>query len=136
VAPRLLNPAHAVYRLVLDPGRRVPLRDVSTASTGRQSSFYSAVGDHRGLPPSTVTFSSSYIAPYFPLEGVEPDRRDLPEVPADWTTKDVSRENQLSLDDIQPDRVDEMPRMLALFSSYQWVSVEFLIQKLLMQLQD
>ncbi|KAN0104420.1 hypothetical protein V8E51_010165 [Hyaloscypha variabilis] len=89
------------------PGRRVPLRDVSAASTGRQSSFYSAVGDHRGLPPSTVTFSSSYIAPYFPLEGVEPDRRDLPDLPAGLEDEGFSREKQLTLDDIQRDRVDE-----------------------------
>jgi hypothetical protein len=89
------------------PGRRIPLRDVSAASTGRQSSFYSAVGEHRGLPPSTVTFSSSYIAPYFPLEAVEPDRRDLPDLPADLGDEGFSRENQLSLDDIQRDRVDE-----------------------------
>jgi hypothetical protein len=87
------------------PGRRIPLRDLS-ASTGRQSSFYSAVGDHRGLPPTSVTFSSSYMAPYFPLEGVEPDTKDLPELSAteDETT---SKDHQLGLDDIRPDRVDE-----------------------------
>lgn len=89
------------------PGRRVPLRDASAASTGGQSSFYSAVGDHRGLPPSTVTFSSSYIAPYFPLEGVEPDRRDLPDMPADLENEGFSSETQLCLDDIQPDSVDD-----------------------------
>lgn len=89
------------------PGRRIPLRDVSAASTGRQSSFYSAVGDHRGLPPSTVTFSSSYIAPYFPLEGVEPDRRDLPEIAVDLGNDGFLGGNHLTLNDIQPDRVDE-----------------------------
>ena len=89
------------------PGRRVPLRDVSAASTGRQSSFYSAVGDHRGLPPSSVTFSSSCIAPYFPLEGVEPDRKDLPELPTELEDAGFVREKRITLDDIQPDRVDE-----------------------------
>ncbi|KAK0118187.1 hypothetical protein ONS95_012492 [Cadophora gregata] len=83
------------------PGRRTPVRDVSV-STGRQSSFYSALGDHRGMPPSSVTFSSSYAAPYFPLEGVEPDTKDLP------TSRDSTNDNdpQLGLDDIHPDRVD------------------------------
>ncbi|KAG4431597.1 hypothetical protein IFR05_012923 [Cadophora sp. M221] len=83
------------------PGRRIPLRDVS-ASTGRQSSFYSAIGEHRGLPPSTVTFSSSYAAPYFPLEGVEPDTKDLP-TPPDGLDDHAP---QLSLADIRSDRVD------------------------------
>ncbi|KAL2061825.1 hypothetical protein VTL71DRAFT_7203 [Oculimacula yallundae] len=84
------------------PGRRMPLRDVST-STGRQSSFYSAVGENRGLPPSTVMFSSSYAAPYFPLEGVEPDKKDLPNTPDDLDNNDP----RLGLDDISADRVDE-----------------------------
>lgn len=91
------------------PGRRVQLRDVS-ASTGRQSSFYSAVGDHRdhrGLPPSSVTFSSSYIAPYFPLEGVEPDSRDLPIVSAALEDGLDFNETQFGLEDIHQDRVDE-----------------------------
>jgi hypothetical protein len=89
------------------PGRRIPLRDPSAASTGRQSSFYSAVGDHRGLPPSSVTFSSSYIAPYFPLEGVDPDIKDLPEVRGDLDDELFPRDTHLGLDDIQPDRVDD-----------------------------
>ena len=55
-------------------------RDLS-ASTGRQSSFYSAVGEigeRRGTAPSSVAISSSFVAPYFPLEAVEPDAKDLP----------------------------------------------------------
>ena len=88
------------------PGNRVPLRDVST-STGRQSSFYSAVGENRGLPPSSVIFSSSYIAPYFPLEGVQPDPKDLPTVSLDVEDESSSRAEQLGLEDIQPDRVAE-----------------------------
>jgi hypothetical protein len=87
-------------------GRRIPLRDLS-ASTGRQSSFYSAVGDHKGLPPSSVTFSSPYIAPYFPLEGVEPDMKDLPEIRQDHEVFS-SKEVQLGLEDIPTDRVDQM----------------------------
>ncbi|KAF8849995.1 hypothetical protein BDZ45DRAFT_210335 [Acephala macrosclerotiorum] len=88
------------------PGHRIPLRDHST-STGRQSSFYSAVGENRGLPPSSVTFSSSYMAPYFPLEGVEPDTKDLPEVSGNTQLDPFADINQPNLDDIHPDRVDE-----------------------------
>ena len=88
------------------PGQRVPLRDVS-ASTGRQSSFYSAVGESRGLPPSSVTFSSSYIAPYFPLEGVHPDPKDLPTVSLDVEDESTFRARHLGLGDIHPDRVAE-----------------------------
>jgi len=88
------------------PDRRTPLRDMS-ASTGRRSSFYSAVGDHsRGMPPSSVTFSSSFMAPYFPLEGVEPDGKDLPQVSEDEENL-TSQDPQFSLDDIAHDRVDE-----------------------------
>ncbi|KAF4631400.1 hypothetical protein G7Y89_g6733 [Cudoniella acicularis] len=88
------------------PGRRTPLRDIS-ASTGRRSSFYSAVGDHRVLPPSTVTFSSSYMAPYFPLEGVEPDKKDLPPTWEDSEECHSFKEARFALDDVQPDRVNE-----------------------------
>ncbi|CAG8971298.1 hypothetical protein HYALB_00001465 [Hymenoscyphus albidus] len=87
-------------------GHQTPTRDVS-ASTGRRSSFYSAVGEHRGLPSSSVTFSSSYLSPYFPLEAVEPDRRDLPshrQVSDDDASWD---NNKFTLDDIHPDRVDK-----------------------------
>lgn len=85
------------------PGRRIPLRDVS-ASTGRQSSFYSAVGEHRGLPPSSVTFSSSYIAPYFPLEGVEPDRKDVPEISVSYDGF-MDIDTEIGLEDVPQDRV-------------------------------
>ncbi|KAK2630457.1 hypothetical protein QTJ16_001277 [Diplocarpon rosae] len=85
------------------PGRCAPARDIS-ASTGRKSSFYSAIGDNRGLPPSTVTFSSSYAAPYFPLEGVDPDARDLPK--AFEENHEQSDKPQFGLNDIHPDKVE------------------------------
>ncbi len=87
------------------PGRRVPLRDLSV-STGRRSSFYSAVGEHRGLPPSTVTFSSSYIAPYFPLEGVEPDYKDLPELKFSEESTPGSHHG-MGVEDVPVDQFDE-----------------------------
>lgn len=57
-------------------------RNTST-STGRQSSFHSATGDwgdRKGLPPSSVAFSNAYVAPYFPLDTVEPDTDLVPSV--------------------------------------------------------
>lgn len=87
-------------------GHRIPLRDVSV-STGRHSAFYSAVGEERGLPPSSVTFSSSYIEPYFPLEGVEPDPRDLPSITVDDKNTSVDENNQMTLDDIHTSRIGE-----------------------------
>jgi hypothetical protein len=85
------------------------LRDIS-ASTGRQSSFYSAIGDNtdrRGLPPSSVAFSSSYIAPYFPLEAVEPDSSDLPDIIVTNEEKSALELENLSIDDVDPAKFSE-----------------------------
>lgn len=100
-----LSPRSRSLQAGTRPGHQISTRDVS-ASTGRQSSFHSAVGEHRGLPPSSVTFSSSYIAPYFPLEEVEPDATALPTLSADsqCKTKGVS---PLSLDDVDLNFVDD-----------------------------
>lgn len=82
------------------------LRDVSV-STGRHSSFYSAVGEHRGQPTANVTFSSSYLAPHYPLENVEPDLRDLPDVLLEQEDAATIRSRHLELDDVNPDGMDE-----------------------------
>ncbi|APA06183.1 hypothetical protein SS1G_01342 [Sclerotinia sclerotiorum 1980 UF-70] len=82
------------------------LRDLSV-STGRQSSFYSAVGEPKGLPPSSVTFSSSYIAPYFPLAAVEPDLKDLPVLDPETQNDNAMKSPRMNLGDIQPDRVGQ-----------------------------
>lgn len=37
--------------------------------------------ERRGLPPSSVAFSSSIAAPYFPLHATEPDTSDMPPYP-------------------------------------------------------
>ena len=87
-------------------GHSTQVRDISASTGGRKSSFYSAVGEHRGLPPSTVTFSSSYISPYFPLEGVEPDKKDLPPVFLNGQSK-IMNDNQSSLEDIDTSGMDE-----------------------------
>ncbi|KFY37478.1 hypothetical protein V494_04731 [Pseudogymnoascus sp. VKM F-4513 (FW-928)] len=66
-----------------DSLRLTPLpRDISAASTGRQPSFYSAVdhNDLRARTSSSVIFSSPFISPYFPLDEIEPDMGNLPEL--------------------------------------------------------
>ena len=91
------------------PGRPAFFRDVS-ASTGRHSSFYSAVGEHRGQPTTTttnVTFSSSYIAPHYPLDNVEPDLKDLPAVSIDHQDASTLRSRYLELEDVSPESMDE-----------------------------
>lgn len=57
-------------------------RDVSTSSTGRQSSFYSAAdhNDRRSGDSSSVVFSSPFMPPYFPLDNVDPDTKNVPQV--------------------------------------------------------
>lgn len=75
-------PSRSRSKVPLAGQRSKSVRDHS-ASTGRPPSFYSAIGepgDKRGLPPSSVTFSSSYITPYFPLDTVEPDLANVPEL--------------------------------------------------------
>lgn len=61
------------------------VRSKSFSRTSRQSSTRSDSdlrGQPRdGLPPTSVTFASSYEVPYFPLHFVEPDTRDVPTLP-------------------------------------------------------
>jgi len=87
-------------------GQSTQMRDVSASTGGRKSSFYSAVGEHKGLPPSTVTFSSSYLAPYFPLEGVEPDKKHLPSIISNGHNSTFN-ENQPGLEDIDISGMDD-----------------------------
>lgn len=53
---------------------------------GNDRERYGDLGDqerrHRGLPPSSVAFSSPLAAPYFPLQNVEPDDAGLPPIPS------------------------------------------------------
>jgi hypothetical protein len=84
-------------------------RDLS-ASTGRQSSFYSAVGDHgdrRGFPPSSVTILSSYLPPYFPLEAVEPDPKDLPGLLLSDEIETESQSETANLTDVDTQKYSE-----------------------------
>lgn len=65
------------------------IRNIST-STGRQSSFYSAVGDHgdrKGVPNATSSLTSPYIAPHFPLNLIQLDPSKLPDLDVDDETE-------------------------------------------------
>ncbi|MCJ1389681.1 hypothetical protein MMC18_002538 [Xylographa bjoerkii] len=59
-------------------------RSPSVSQVSRKSSRHGRGGIGRvfnGLPPSSVTFASSYEVPYFPLQFIEPDMRDVPVLP-------------------------------------------------------
>jgi hypothetical protein len=93
-------------------GRRPSMhqREFST-STGRHSAFYSAVGDMHGreaLQHSSVTFSSQFFPPYFPLEGVNPDISEaiLQSVEVDEDQLEAEA-LQFGLDDIDPEGLSE-----------------------------
>ncbi|KAH8804976.1 hypothetical protein F5884DRAFT_681490 [Xylogone sp. PMI_703] len=78
-----------------------------STSTSHRSSFHSTVGEFKTSQPSIVTFSSSYIAPHFPLEDIELETIDLPPLPQDTGRDSNSKINYLSLEDIRPDPVNE-----------------------------
>ena len=73
------------------------MRDSSVASTGRQSSFYSAIGvdDRRALQSSSVEFSSPFLQPYFPLENVWPDTDNVPEITSEELKSDEMKNEDL-----------------------------------------
>jgi hypothetical protein len=76
-------------------------RDISVSTTGRQSSFYSAVGDihdRNGPPTSAAVLSSTYMAPNFPLETVDPDVRNVPSLDIDdGYLDDISAPEQIDM---------------------------------------
>ncbi|KAH0562140.1 hypothetical protein GP486_003164 [Trichoglossum hirsutum] len=43
-----------------------------------QAEIASSSEHHKGPPPPSVTFSSTFVAPYFPLSQVQPDLTDVP----------------------------------------------------------
>jgi len=63
-----------------EPDRSKPVSRISRQSSARVSSDLRGL-PRDGLPPTSVTSSSSYEVPYFPLHFVEPDTRDVPVLP-------------------------------------------------------
>ncbi|KAI9764082.1 MAG: hypothetical protein M1840_008886 [Geoglossum simile] len=64
---RIANPFQAKFSSA-PTGEQIPLRRVNPQD----------LAHHNGLPPPSVTFSSAFVAPYFPLLKVQPDQRDVP----------------------------------------------------------
>ena len=87
-----------------DPGARVPL------SLPRSQSLYGLPTEHeremRGLGPSTVTFSSPFACPYFPLDACEPDTKDAPGLP-DYLGGDYNEAGEINFTDATAEGIDE-----------------------------
>ena len=84
------------------------LRDFSTSSE-HHSAFYSAKAEHgHGEParPSTVTFSSQYYPPYFPLKDLHPDITNTA-TPSVESNDDMDEPMEFNLDDIDPEILSE-----------------------------
>lgn len=99
---RSSNAAHSL--------RPPPSRRDGSTSTGRHSAFYSAVMDHSRdtNDHSSVSFSSQYFAPHFPLGSVQTDTRGAEftrtqEKDCDGIFERVAAE----LDDIDPQNLSE-----------------------------
>ncbi|KAI1877233.1 uncharacterized protein JN550_001305 [Neoarthrinium moseri] len=87
----------------------LPHREYS-ASTGRHSAFYSAPTDHndrRELLHNTVTFSSQFFAPYFPLENIRPETKEATLRSIEAEGDAAPETSQFGLDDVSPDIFSE-----------------------------
>ncbi|KAI9867461.1 MAG: hypothetical protein M1813_009019 [Trichoglossum hirsutum] len=62
---------------------------------------------HKGLPPPSVTFSSTFIAPYFPLSRVQPDLTDVPTLPTLNGDEDSPDNGAYEYRDLPPPEFDE-----------------------------
>ncbi|KND87907.1 Protein CSF1 [Tolypocladium ophioglossoides CBS 100239] len=85
-------------------------RDASV-STGHHSAFYSAAADHNARDThdhSSVSFSSQYFAPHFPLENIRADTRDatFPGIQEE-DHDDIFGRMAANLDDIDPHDLSE-----------------------------
>ncbi|KAF4865791.1 Protein CSF1 [Colletotrichum siamense] len=92
-------------------GKRYPQhqRDIS-ASTGRHSAFYSAVGDLQRDTNyhSSVAFSSQFFTPPFPLESIRPDTSEAVMQSIEMDEKQSAFGfSEFDLDDIDPDSLAE-----------------------------
>ena len=77
-----------------------------SASTGRHSAFYSAIGDHSHAEQprySSATVSSPYFAPYFPLQSVRPDAADMTIPSIEEDAGSMYGPEDFDLEDIDPE---------------------------------
>ena len=91
---------------LMPPTKSSAAQSISPPRTSRQSSFQSLPGlsprSRTGLPPPSVSFSSSYDMPYFPLHKVEPDTRHVPEIVLPQVLQDDQSTN--TTDELEPMR--------------------------------
>ena len=77
-----------------------PARTRSASQVSRESSRHTGGDIGRGLdglPPSSVTFASSYEVPYFPLHFIEPDKRDVPMLPDPRPTESSDHHSEVGI---------------------------------------
>ncbi|CAJ2512907.1 Uu.00g010260.m01.CDS01 [Anthostomella pinea] len=82
-----------------------------SASTGRQSAFFGTQeesGQRKDLLHNTVSFSSQYFAPYFPLENVRPDTQEAAVRSIETDENDgLFETTEFGLEDIDPDQLSQ-----------------------------
>ncbi|MCJ1249466.1 hypothetical protein MMC30_006690 [Trapelia coarctata] len=78
--PRVGSDSSGPLPPISDTDRSKSMSQTSRRSSARSGSELRGLL-RDGLPPTSVTFSSSYEVPYFPLHFVEPDTRDVPVLP-------------------------------------------------------
>lgn len=96
-----LGPSIADYR------RLAVRRRDNSASASHLSGNENGARDH--FPHSSVAFSSQYVAPHFPLEGVQPDTQEAPlhRVEEEEDEDDFFQRIELDLNDIDPRGISE-----------------------------
>lgn len=67
--------------------------------------------EKRGLPPSSVAFSSSIAAPYFPLHAAEPDTTDMPPYPEIRPSRAATSPSPGLNDAIETELDEDLPHM-------------------------
>ncbi|KAI1334812.1 hypothetical protein F5Y15DRAFT_264306 [Xylariaceae sp. FL0016] len=93
-------------------GSRPPMQSRRySASTGRNSAFFSAHGDAADKQDSyhtTVAFTSEYFAPYFPLENIRPDTTEaaVPSIEIN-EAESMLRSPEFTLEDIDPEQLGQ-----------------------------
>lgn len=81
-----------------------------SASTGRHSAFYSAYGDHaerKDQSHNTVSFSSQFFAPYFPLDNITLDTREATLPNTEMDSEDAAEPSQFGLEDVDPELLSQ-----------------------------
>ncbi|KAI1383154.1 uncharacterized protein F4822DRAFT_440805 [Hypoxylon trugodes] len=93
-----------------EPKHNISPRD-NSASAARHSaplSAYSETGDRRDHPHTSISFSSQYFAPFFPLQGVRPDAKEAMLHSANEDgNEDLLNSSDFSLENLHPDQLSQ-----------------------------